>query len=231
MKGIFVTGTDTGVGKTIITGLLARYLSENNFKVITQKWVQTGCNDFSGSDVAAHLKLTGSQENMSKPYQKHMLSYVYKFTASPHLAALLENRRTVPCKIKRSYEFLSKKFDLVIVEGVGGALVPYDKKNLVIDIAKELNLPVLVVAQNKLGAVNHTLLTIEALQKRKMKILGIVFNDVKNENRLILKDNPDIIQSLSRVRILGILPWEENIGRMYEMFIPIGRNIKKQITI
>ena len=79
---------------------------------------------------------------------------------------------------------------MVIAEGAGGIFVPFNKKETMIDIAKELNLPVLVVAGNKLGAINHTLLTIEALKKRKMKIAGIVFNDCfKGGDSVVLKDN------------------------------------------
>lgn len=229
MKGIFIAGTDTGVGKTMVTGLLAKYLKEAGYDVTTQKWVQTGVKDFSRSDVAVHLQLMGGDKREGARYQEHRLSYLYQFGASPHLAACLEGRRTVPCKIKKSFNFLARKFDFVLVEGVGGVLVPYDKRNLVIDIAKELKLPVVVVAQNKLGAINHTLLTIEALKRRKFKILGIIFNCAQHENKLIAKDNPEIVKSLSGERILGVLPWEKDIRKINKSFIPIGEAIKKQM--
>ena len=102
---------------------------------------------------------------------------------------------------------MEKKFDCVVVEGIGGALVPYNSKNLVIDIAKELNLPVLLVAGNKLGAINHILLTLEALESRKLEILGIIFNNLEEQDRTILRDNPRIVEKLSKVKVLGIFPW------------------------
>lgn len=229
IKGIFITGTDTAAGKTVVTGLLARYLLGSGFNVITQKWIQTGCRGFSDSDLATHIRLMGSKANVLKRYQKHTLSCSFRFPASPHLSAQLENRKSTPCKIKKDFRFLCRKFDLVLVEGVGGALVPYDKKNLVIDIAKELDLPVLVVAQNKLGTINHTLLTIEALKKRKIKILGIVFNSIKREDRRILQDNPRIIKAISKEKVLGILPWNRNFGHLFKKFIPIGEKIEKEL--
>jgi len=230
IKGIFVTGTDTGVGKTVVVGLLAKYLSRKGLRVVTQKWIQTGSKDFFDSDAASHIHFLDLDKETLQRYQKHILPYRYAFAASPHLAAHLENRRIVPCKIKKSFSYLANKFDLVVVEGAGGVLVPLDKKNLVIDIAKDLNLPVLVVAQNKLGAINHTLLTIEALQKRKIKILGVVFNNAEKQEKSIIDDNPKIIKSLTRVNIFGTLPWEEGYDSLYKKFMPIGDKIKRELS-
>ena len=224
MGGVFITGTDTGVGKTIVTGLLARYLLDKGNKVITQKWIQTGCKDFAHSDVTIHQHLMGQKSKAG-----NVLPYMFKFPASPHLAAEIEKRRITPSKIKRYYKRLEEKFDFVLVEGVGGALVCFDRKNLVIDIAKELNLPVLVVAQNKLGAINHTLLSIEALKKRNFKILGIVFNNLKNENARILKDNLKVVKKLSKVRVFGALLWDKKLNKLYDGFLPIGKKIQEQL--
>jgi len=140
-------------------------------------------------------------------------------------AARAEKRIIDTARIKKSYKELASKFDFVIVEGTGGALVPIDRKRMVIDIARDLDLPVLVVAQNKLGAINHTLLTIEAIRHRKMRILGILFNNLKGEDKLILKDNPDIISRLSKQRILGILPWDKRPGVLYKKYIAAAKRI------
>lgn len=189
MKGIFVTGTDTGVGKTIITGLMARYLLNMGINVITQKWIETGTHGFS-RDISTHLKLMGKKKKDIKKYLPYMSPYTFKFPASPHLAARLEKRRINKEKIKNSYKYLEKRFDFVIVEGIGGALVPYREKRLVIDIARELKLPVFIVAENKLGAINHTLLTIEAIKKRNMDITGVYFNTWRGTaEKKILHDN------------------------------------------
>ncbi len=229
MKGMFVTGTDTGVGKTIITGLIGRYLSDKGYNVITQKWIQTGCRDTMGPDVRLHLKIMHRSENGLSEYLRHISPYVFKVPSSPHLASLIENKIIKPERIIKSFKLLSRNFDFVIVEGIGGALVPFNKKRLVIDIVRDLDLAVLVVAQNKLGAINHSLLTIEALEKRKIKILGIIFNNLKGESSRIIEDNPVIIKALAKQRVFGILPWIEESGKLYNNFIPLGNKICKTL--
>ncbi|MFA5143219.1 MAG: dethiobiotin synthase [Candidatus Omnitrophota bacterium] len=167
---IFVAGTNTGVGKTFITKLIARRLSARGCKVATQKWVETGV-------------------------KRSRAVYSFKIAASPHLAARCEKKAINIKKIKTALKKLSKKNDFVIVEGTGGLLVPLTEKKLLIDVVKELKIPVLLVSANKLGAINQTLLSLEALRARRMKLLGIVFNNIsKRENSLILKDNPRIVK-------------------------------------
>ncbi|MEE8359886.1 MAG: dethiobiotin synthase [Candidatus Omnitrophota bacterium] len=220
MKGIFITGTDTGVGKTLVTGLLARYLLDKGYDCITQKWVETGTSGFS-KDVNRHLKLMGRKRQDVKDLLKYISPYSFRFPSSPHLAADLEERRICERKIKESFRFLSKKFDRVLVEGAGGVLVPYRRDKFIIDIAKDLNLPVLIVAGNRLGAINHTLMTVESLRKRGMRIKGIVFNSIDiGANRNIINDNIDTIKRLSGVDNTALLP-----------FLPGGRPNKRTIDI
>lgn len=227
MNGIFVTGTDTGAGKTIVSGCLAGYLSARGCRVITQKWIQTGCASDFPLDIRIHLKLMGVKLERMKKYLVYISPYRFKTACSPHLSAKMENKKIAVNKIIDSFELLSKQFEFVIVEGIGGALVPFSREHLVIDIVKELNLPVLIVAANKLGAINHTLLTVEALNSRKIKILGIVFNNIKGESRYILKDNPRIIKELTKEEIFGVLPWQDSYEKIYKRFIPLGERIWK----
>ena len=231
MKGIFIAGTDTGVGKTIITGLLAKYLCDAGHNVITQKWIQTGSPGFKSSDVMAHLRIAGFDRKKTQKYSDLMLPYVFKTPCSPHLASCIEKREINRVKIIKSFRQLSRDFDFVLVEGVGGTLVPYNKKDLVVDIAARLKLPVLIVAQNKLGAINHTLLTIEALKKRKIRILGLIFNDIRNEKRRILEDNPRIVKALTKEKLFGVLPREKRLKKLYAKFLPMGKRLKKELKI
>jgi len=225
MKGIFVTGTDTGVGKTVVAGLLGRFFSEQEHKVITQKWIQTGSNKFS-PDISLHLKLMKRRRQDIKDYLSYVSPYAFKFASSPHLASSLEKKTIKAGKIKASFKFLAQKFDLVIVEGAGGALVPFSKKKMIIDVAGELGLPVLIVASNKLGAINHTLLTIEAIKKRRMEVAGVIFNNQQRGGKdIILRDNYQIVRSLSKEAVLGVLPWSKDKDWLYEKFIPSGRKI------
>ena len=205
MTAIFVTSTDTGAGKTLITGLLARFLLSKGHSAVTQKWIQTG---------------------RVRDYPPHMACYNFKFASSPHLAAKLENRTISIDKITKSFKALTDRFDFVIVEGTGGVLVPFNDKRLIIDIVKKLSLPVIVVIGNKLGAINHALLTIEALRRRKIEIIGLIFNNrFKNVNSLILKDNVDIVKKLTGENVLGVLPYSKDRAKLYRAFLPIGRGV------
>lgn len=225
MNIIFVAGTDTGVGKTIVTGLLSRYLLEKGYRVVTQKWIQTGCKGYSG-DIDIHLNFMRKKKEEFGNYFSSMMPYTFKFASSPHLAASLEKKRISILKIKESLKTLCEHFDFVIVEGMGGLLVPLNAKELLIDVVGELNLPVLLVAGNRLGVINHTLLSIEALKIRDIKILGIIFNNIlKDEKSIILKDNPKIVNNLTGVTVLGILPWINNPYQLQKRFIPIGSKI------
>jgi len=130
-------------------------------------------------------------------FKRDMVPYNLSFPASPHLAAKKEKINIDPEKIENSFRRLEEAFDTVIVEGVGGAKVPLNKETLIVDMAQELRLSVLIVAENRLGTINHTLLTIEAIKNRKLPILGIVFNraseagdpEVLEDNILIVDDN------------------------------------------
>lgn len=228
MKVIFVAGTDTEVGKTVITGLLGHYLLKKGYRVVTQKWIQTGSVGFSG-DIDIHLKFMGKKRNDFQGVLSLMMPYVLKFASSPHLSAHLEKKKINIAKIKKSLKILSEHFDFVIVEGTGGLLVPLNTKILLIDVIKELDLSVLVIAGNKLGVINHTLLSLEALKTRNIHILGIIFNNISEDtDRIILKNNPEIVRKLSTEAVLGVLPWVKNPYQLQKKFSHIGRKIVKR---
>ena len=217
-RAIFITGTDTGIGKTLISGLLARYLLKKGRSVITQKWIQTGSPRGMPSDIKTHLEIMGKSKDYIRGCLGDVCPYVFSFPASPHLASELEHKKIIENKIIKSFESLSDKFDWVIVEGTGGVLVPFNRKNLVIDIVKRLNLDILLVAGNKLGAINHTLMSLESLRKRELNILGIILNNLIKDNRIILEDNYRIIKGLTGERIFGVLPWGKARSQLYKKF-------------
>jgi dethiobiotin synthetase len=224
MHALFVIGTDTGVGKTVITGLLGRYFQEKKIQVVTQKWIQTGSR--APDDVYTHLRLMRVGKQAMRPYLSDMAPYIFPYAASAHLAARNSRRTISAARIIAAFKALSLSFDFVVVEGIGGALVPFNRRCLVIDIAAELKLPVLIVAHNKLGAINHTLLTIESVQKRHMPIVGVVMNTpLAGSHSRIIADNPHIVQALTNVPVLGTLIHSGNAGGLYRAFQPIGRRI------
>jgi len=224
-NAVFVTGTDTGVGKTVVTGLLGRFFEEEGRKVITQKWVQTGCDGIPG-DIDAHMKAIGTDGRDVEKYRSDMAPYVLKFPSSPHLAASMEGKHIDAGKIERAFRRLEAEFDVVLVEGTGGLLVPISDEKVIADIVERLGLPVLVVAENRLGAINQTLLTVEALKKRALQIEGIVFNRLSEDgDDLILKDNMRIVERLTGEKILGELSCKEDADVRYKEFLSIGKQL------
>ncbi len=229
MSGIFITGTDTGVGKTVVTGLLARYLLAAGYSAITQKWIQTGCDGFP-PDIAAHVDITGPEKYPIEQSLDNICPYRLALPASPHLAAANENSSIDAAKIRASFHALARRFDFVLVEGIGGFLVPYNSKSLVIDIAADLRLPLVIVAENRLGAINHALLTIEAAKARAMRILGVIFNESDDEESpLVAEDNPKITADLTGETILGVLPRSTDKNALIESFEPIGKRLLRQL--
>ncbi len=218
MSAIFVAGTDTGVGKTLVTGLLAHYFIGRGKSVVTQKWIATG----GAHDIKVHSEIAGLTDMERRD---HIVPYSFKLAASPHLAARCERKTINTGKIKKSFAALSKLYDLVIVEGTGGLLVPVGGKGLLIDIVKDLAIPTLLVARNRIGAINHTLLSIEALKARRIPIIGIVFNNLSKTKKVILDDNQKTVEKISGVPVLGQLPGSHSIRTLLGGFKAIGDRI------
>ncbi|MBU0683957.1 MAG: dethiobiotin synthase [Candidatus Omnitrophota bacterium] len=223
-KSIFVAGTDTGVGKTLITGMLGRMWMKKGIKTVTQKWVQTGSNMDTSDDIYAHMELMKTGELAE--FENKRVPYRFKFPASPHLAARVENKTVETKWIKEAFFSLRKEFEVVLIEGTGGVMVPFNEKELMIDLVETLDLSTLVIAANRLGAVNQTLLTLEALKKRDIRIIGVIFNRVVgNENEVILKDNLKIVEKISGIKVFGELTYCKDRDLLYEIFEPIGEEI------
>ena len=224
MKGVFVTGTDTGVGKTVVCGLLAGFLRGSGVRVVSQKWVQTGCEG-DPEDLSTHWMLSGSPGPPEGEALDDLCPYRFRLPASPHLAAAREGRRVEASVIEAAYRRLSAKYDAVLVEGAGGFLVPLAEGLLTGDLVAALGLPVLVVVGNRLGCVNHALLTVEAVRRRGVPLLGLVFNRTERSAGTepeVLSDNPRAVAEASGAPVLGELPFLPDRKRGAEAFAPIG---------
>lgn len=223
MNGILVTGTDTGVGKTIVCGLLAGFLHERGWQVTTQKPVQTGCAE-RPEDLDVHSRLMG--ERPAEPGTDTMrlrCPYLFRLPASPHLAAAQEGTEVDPSVIGNAFENLASNHDIVLMEGAGGVLVPLTEDLLIGDLAAHLGLAALVVVHNTLGCINHSLLTVEALEIRNIPIVGLVFNSTARQDPdAIQRDNPRIITRASGVPLLGEFPFVKNPLEHRQEFEPIG---------
>lgn len=178
---IFITGTDTNIGKTLISSWLCLKSGYEYFKPI-----QAGDVDGTDSDFVRRIAKV-------KTYQE---SYRYKMPVSPHLAAKIEDREIMVDKIKLPAA------NNLIIEGAGGALVPINREFLVADLIKELGLPVIIVSYARLGTINHTLLTIEALRSRGIEILGFIMNGSHDLNQ----SNIEAIEFYGRVKLLSSFP-------------------------
>jgi dethiobiotin synthetase len=161
MNGIFITGTDTGIGKTTVAASLLKWLRAQGVDAVPMKPVQTGYPK------ADDLAVCGVRANdLNAPYRLRM-------AASPHLASRGQIRIA---KIVRAFRALSKQHDFIVVEGAGGVLVPLNFRETMLDVMKALRLPVLVVARAGLGTLNHTLLTLNELRRANLHVAGVMLN-------------------------------------------------------
>ena len=212
-KCIFITGTDTDVGKTVITGCIASSLLKKGKNVAVYKPVQCG-NLLKGKIKSPDLFLV---KNLSGISDNCIFNdYSFKFASSPHLAAELENKKVDINIIKKHFDEISKNFDYVLIEGSGGLMVPLIRDYTVLDLIRDLSVPVLVVARAGLGTINHTILTVNALKSRKIKVIGIILNYFKGST--IEEDNKKIINQLSGVKIIGAAPFSGNLRKLADNF-------------
>ncbi|MEW6719837.1 MAG: dethiobiotin synthase [Thermodesulfobacteriota bacterium] len=226
MKGIFVTGTDTNVGKTMVCGLLAAFLRERGMNAVTQKWVQTGTQGWP-ADLAMHRRLMKLPQDIPEDMLGDLCPYRFSYPASPHLAAEREGKRIDVSVIEAAYRRLERSHDAVVVEGVGGFLVPLSQEMLLGDLVARLGLPVLIVVGNRLGAINLALLTVEAVRRREIPLAGLVFNrppgGVDWCPEELLADNIRVIAEIAKAPVLGEVPFLSRPDADAEAFEPVGQ--------
>jgi dethiobiotin synthetase len=207
IKGIFITGTDTGVGKTYVASGIAASLRAQGVNVGVMKPVETGCRIRSGelipADATRLARAAGSHDPLTliNPYR-------FRKPLAPSVAAELEGKKIHAIRITNAYRVLVRRHDFIIIEGAGGIMVPLSRNYLYLDLARAIGLPVLVVARPGLGTINHSLLTIAALKERGISIAGVVINySDKRRPGPAEKTSPGEIEKISRVPVLGIVPY------------------------
>ena len=177
MKGVyFVSGIDTDIGKTVATGMLAKQLLQQGKSVITQKPVQTGCRDIA-EDIAVHRKIMGIPMQEADK-QKLTMPEIFSYPASPHLAARLDGRALDLDKIRTATQQLAAQYEIVLVEGAGGLMVPLTENLLTIDYIQQQAYPVILVTSGQLGSINHTLLSFAALKQYGIQLHSLIFNHI-----------------------------------------------------
>jgi dethiobiotin synthetase len=188
----FVTGIDTNIGKSYAVGFLAAKWAKEGKKVITQKPIQTGNSDMS-EDIVFHRKMMGIE---LLPEDKNGLTMpeIFTYPASPHLAAKIDNRTIDFEKIDKATEILHENYDILLIEGAGGLMVPLTEDLLIIDYIAQKKYPIILVTSGRLGSINHTLLSFEAIENRGLTLHSVVYN--------LFDENPDPIISEDTFRLL-----------------------------
>ncbi|RKG32067.1 dethiobiotin synthase [Acinetobacter tianfuensis] len=190
----FISGIDTGIGKTYATGYLAKLWNEQGKKTITQKLIQTGNVDIS-EDIAQHRDIMGMGW-FPEDEMKLTMPEIFTYPASPHLAAKIDGREIDFQKIEHAAAQLAEKYDVVLLEGAGGLMVPLTADLLTIDYAAEKKHPVILVTSGRLGSINHTILSLEALKSRGLELYAIAYNlNDESQDELISKDTAAYLQA------------------------------------
>ena len=179
----FISGIDTSVGKTAATGAIAKALAQAGKRVITQKMIQTGCEQVS-EDIEEHRRIQGipfteeDREGWTCPY-------IFSYPCSPHMAAAKDGRTIDLQVITQATERLRERYEYVLLEGAGGLMVPNDFQSLTIDYIRDQGYPLILVTSGKLGSINHTLLSLFAAEQYGIPVKAIVYNQYPHIDSLI----------------------------------------------
>ncbi len=212
-RGLFITGTDTGVGKTAVTAGLAAFCRQAGVDVGVMKPVATGVPPSGVSEDAAWLaRASGATETA-----RDINPVRYRAPLAPYVAARLSGSPLAWGPLLRACERLASRHALTLVEGIGGLLVPLTRRRTVLDLMCELRMPVVVVARLRLGTLNHTSLTVRQARAAGVRVAGVVLNGSEPParragERLAERTNPHILRELLPVPVLGVLPHRRAIA-------------------
>ena len=209
--GLFVTGTDIGVGKTVIAGAIARILVNNGLKAGVFKPVATGCHRSWDGVVSRDTEFLSYCANSDLSLTT-ITPVAYLTAAGPFVSAIREKKPIDFDKIAAAYKQICQNSDLVIVEGIGGVRVPLTPQFDLLDLAVEFDLPTVIVARSDPGTVNHTLMTIDCVRSAKLKIAGVVINSYDGTEATIVEDTAGrLIAQFGNVSILAEVPFDESV--------------------
>ena len=200
----FITGTDTGVGKTLISCALLHGFAAQGKRVVGMKPIAAGCDDRDQNEdvrqlrAASNVLASGGQIN----------PYCFVQTVAPHLAAQFAGIRINLARIVKSFSELNAQADVVIVEGAGGFVVPLNDEQDGADLVAHLGLPIILVAGMRLGCLNHALLTAEAIAARGLTLAGWVAN-MLDADMAMLNENVAALRQRIRAPLLGVIPYRE----------------------
>ncbi|MDE5930361.1 MAG: dethiobiotin synthase [Muribaculaceae bacterium] len=195
-KVIFVSGIDTDAGKTYATAWLARKWMDSGLSVATQKFIQTG-NRGRSEDIEAHRRLAGMAP-LPEDSDLTTAPVIFSYPASAQLAARIDGREIDVEAIDRSRELLSSRYDRLLIEGAGGLMVPLTDDYLAIDYVAGRRLPLALVTNGRLGSINHTLLSLEAIRSRGIELPYVLYNTYFDSDSTIAADTYGFIERYLR---------------------------------
>jgi len=223
LESLFITGTDTDVGKTYVTAGLAVTLRKMGIDVGIMKPFAAGTSQKKGFksedvEILARAAQVSDPENLMNPQ-------FFKMAASPYTAAQKLKVKVNVRGVLSSFKKLSKLHQMVLVEGMGGIMTPITKNYFVANMIKEMNLPAVIVTRTKIGTVNHTVMTCKMCEKFKIRIKGIIINNFDSDGYdvSILKRD---LQKITGVKVLGTLPYIENLSDD-----SLYKNFKKNVNV
>lgn len=186
-KVYFVSGIDTDAGKSYATGFLARCWREQGLRTITQKFIQTG-NAGRSEDIELHRRIMGCGL-LPEDRERLTMPEIFTFPASPLLASKIDGRAVDFGKIERATATLAGRYDRVLLEGAGGLMVPLTEELLTIDYIARRQYPLIFITSGRLGSINHTLLSLEAVKRRGIRLDRVLYNSYPEETNPLLRDD------------------------------------------
>ena len=209
-RGIFVTGTDTGVGKTVVAAALAGALRRRGIDAGVMKPFQTGATVQEGIVFAPDAQFLLTVAGVDDPMAL-VCPVILEAPLAPSVAARIAGRRVGISDVLPAYEELCRRHSFLVVEGAGGLAVPIDGRTTMRDLAVALQQPILIVARPGLGTINHTALTIEYARAGGLAVAGVVISNYPDDPDLVESTNPEAIEALTGVPLLGLLPHDPDV--------------------
>lgn len=191
-KTLFVSGIDTDAGKTYATAAVARAMMDAGYRVATQKFIQTGCAEWS-EDIEAHRRLCGIAP-LPEDLDHTTAPIIFSYPCSAQLAARIDGREIDLTLVDRSRRILEERYDRLLIEGAGGLMVPITDDTVTIDYIATSGLPLVLVTNGRLGSINHTLLSLEAIARRDIPLAAVLYNRHFDTDATIAADTRDYLR-------------------------------------
>lgn len=190
-EAIFISGIDTDAGKTYATAFYARMLMDEGYSVITQKFIQTGCVGTS-EDIEAHRRLLGTG-TLPEDEMGLTAPIIFSYPASAQLAARVDGREIDLSIVDHATAELLRRYDRVLIEGAGGLMVPITDNYFAADYVADRHLPLVLVTNGRLGSINHTILSLEAIKARGIELKAVIYNRFFDNDAIIAEDTAAFI--------------------------------------